>query len=126
MVWMDGVVARSAIIWSVGRLVGRSGGGGVVMEVDTTCLNAALLVARLTFFHVSVVCVCPLLLLFLAMRKDRVWTLSSGLNYIPTFLERERAVLRVVIKEKRYLQIEYHSLLLQGVGCADACGDGYW
>ena len=43
MLWMDGVVAQRLF----GRAVGR------VVVVDTTCLNAALLVARLTFFSVS-------------------------------------------------------------------------
>ena len=67
-----GLVAQSDSL--VGRLVGR------VVVGDTICLNAALLVARLTLFR-SVV--CPLLLL--AEGKDGVWTLFLDCNYIPFF-----------------------------------------
>ena len=49
-------LSLSAILWSVGWLVGR------VVVGDTTCLNAALLVARLTFSR-SVVCVLYFFLL---------------------------------------------------------------
>ena len=101
------------------RLFGRSVGG------DTTCLNAAFLVARLTFSVSRWVFLLPY---FFWLRERKSVDALPDCLYTLFLLRALLCVLGVdidvEIKRKLYLQIEYHSLLLQEGGRAKAHSDG--